>query len=241
MATLVFKVEASDLKRSLKSLREDDAPFVLAYALTKTAQDIQAGEIDKMRSVLERPTNYTLNSTFVKPATKRDLTAIVGFKDGFGSVPAWRYLSPEVEGGARSHKSHELRLIRAGLMKASEYAVPGSGVKLDSFGNVPASTIQLILSQLQLGAKGRGKAGAGRYFVLRPGGPGKSDRDVAPGVYYRAGAREIVAVLLFVSPPRYRKRYPFYETAVRAFDRQLLIRAREGFERFVKSRNVQNG
>jgi hypothetical protein len=35
----------------------------------------------------------------VKPANKRELRAVVAFKDGFGSVPAWRYLGPEVDGG----------------------------------------------------------------------------------------------------------------------------------------------
>lgn len=235
---LYFRVEAADLKRALKSLREKDAPFVLAYALTKTAQDIQASEVDEMKAVLDRPTNYTLNATYVKPATKRDLTAEVGFKDGFGSVPASRYLSPEVEGGVRSHKAHELRLIRAGLMKSSEFAVPGSGVKLDSFGNIPASTIKLILSQVQSAGKAQA---TGRYFVLRPGGAGNSNRKGAAGIYYRAGRHDIVPVLLFVSAPRYRKRYPFYETSKRTFDARLLIRAREGFDRFVRSRKVQNG
>ncbi len=235
---LVFRVEASDLKRAIKSLREKDAPFVMAYTLTKTAQDIEAAEIADIKSDFDRPTNYTLNSTFVKPATKRDLVAVMGFKDSSGSVPASRYLEPGVEGGQRSHKSHELRLIRAGLMRSGEFAVPGPGVKLDSFGNIPASAIQTIVGQVLAGAK---LQAAGRYFVLRPGGAGSSNRKAAAGIYYRAGARDIVPVMLFVSPPRYSKRFPFYETARATFDARLLARAREGFDRFVTSRPVQNG
>lgn len=242
-----IKVDASDVRRAIRELAAEDAPFVTAYALTKTAQEIKQEEIKSMSSVFDRPTKFTLNALYVKSATKTDLTAEVYFKDGFGSIPAWRYLGPQVEGGERKHKAHELRLIRAGHMLPQEFAVPGKGVKLDAYGNMPGSLIERILSQVQAAEQLSGysanatgkslkrarKRKIGRYFVLRPGGAGPGNRNVAPGIYFRAGAREIVPVIMFVKSPKYQKRFPFYETARAVADRRLMVYAREGFERYV--------
>lgn len=245
-----FKVETKDVIAALRNLAAEDAPIVTAYALTKTGQDIKTAEIDSIKGVFDRPTRFTLNALALKPATKKDLVAEVFFKEGFGSIPAWRYLGPQVEGGARVHKSHERRLIRAGLMLSSEYAVPGSGIKLDAFGNISGSTIERILSQLgaaeqmsgyQANATPKSRARAkkknvGRYFVMRAGAGGRADRQVAAGIYYRKGAREFVPVIMFVRAPRYQRRFPFYETAQSVFDAQLVPHARAGFERFVTSK-----
>lgn len=244
-----FKVDPTDVLNALTALSENDAPFITAYALTKTAQDIEAAERQSMASVFDRPTDWTLNSLAVKPATKTDLNAIVYFRDG-GGTPAWKYLAPEVEGGPRHLKSFERRLIRQGLMKDGEFAVPGAGVKLDSYGNIPASIIEQILSQVGSAEQFAGyqanatkkslakKKPIGRYFVLRSdatGGP--QARAVKSGIYYRAGARDIVPVILFVSSPKYQPRFPFHETAQAVFDQQLLIRAREGFQRYVVNKS----
>ncbi|WP_440640275.1 hypothetical protein ACSHT2_02720 [Bradyrhizobium sp. PUT101] len=250
MVAVRYRVETSDVIKALRNLAERDAPIVTAYALTKTAQDIKAEEVDTMKAVFDRPTRFTLNALYVKPATKTDLVAEVYFKDGFGSVPAWRYLGPQVEGGARVHKSFERALIRSGIMAQSEFAVPGSGAKLDSSGNISGGTITRILSQLGAAeqssgykanqtAKSRARAkkkNVGRYFVLRPGAGGRAGRNVAPGIYYRADLREMVPVIMFVKPPRYQKRFPFYERAQAVFQQKLVPRAREGWDRFVGSK-----
>ncbi len=246
-----FRVESSDVMRALQNLAAEDAPIVTAYALTKVAGDIKADEVQTMKDVFDRPTKFTLNSLYVKPATKRDLVAEVYFKDGFGSIPAWKYLGPQVEGGARQHKSHEKRLIRAGHMKPDEFAVPGQGAKLDAFGNLSGSTIERILSQVQSAEQFAGyqanatdsrrskakRKKAGNYFVLRPELSGRAGRNVAPGIYYRApGSKGFVPVIMFVKAPRYQKRFPFYERAQLVFNDKLLARAQEGFDRFVLSR-----
>lgn len=224
--------------------------MVTAYALTKTAQDIKAAEVASMQMVFDRPSRFTLNSLVVKVAKKNDLVAMVYPKDGFGSVPAWRFLGPQIEGGKRAHKAHEKRLIRAGHMKSDEYAVPGKGAKLDQYGNLSGSTIERILSQLQAAeqfagykanetsrSRGRNKRKkTGRYFVLRPDAAGRARGSVAAGIYYRQGLREIVPVIMFVKAPSYRKRFPFYEIARDTFADKFVGRAREGFNRFVVSR-----
>ena len=44
--------------------------FALAVALTKTAQTLQAQQYGEIKKVFDRPTPYSLNSLYVKPATK---------------------------------------------------------------------------------------------------------------------------------------------------------------------------
>lgn len=245
-----IRVDTSDVMRALRRLSREDAPIVTAYALTKTAQDIKAAEIASMKAVFDRPSRFTLNALYMKPAKKNDLVAAVYFKEGFGSIPAWRYLGPQVEGGARQHKSHEKRLIRAGHMRDDEYAVPGQGAKLDQYGNLSGPTIERILSQVQAAEQFSGyqanatdsrrskakRKKSGTYFVLRPDGAGRAKGSVAPGIYLRQNLNQIVPVIMFVRAPRYRKRFPFYETAREVFSARLVGHARDGFARFVTSR-----
>ena len=178
-----FRVDARDAQRVIARMRNEH-PFALAYALTKTAQDIKVAEIDVMKNVFDRPTRFTLNALFVKPATKTDLTAIVEFKEGFGSVPAWRYLGPQVAGGARSTKSSERRLIEAGIMKSNEVIVPGQGIKRDAYGNVPGSTMNRILSDLG----GKGGQGTEHHHEIAQAQCGPQSWAL-PGAMPRRGAR----------------------------------------------------
>jgi len=236
-----IRVDTSDVMRALRRLAKEDAPIVTAYALTKTAQDIKAEEITVMKRVFDRPSRFTLNALYMSPAKKNNLVASVYFKEGFGSIPAWRYLGPQVEGGGRQHKAHEKRLIRAGHMKPDEYAVPGRGARLDQYGNLSGSTIERILSQVQAAEqmagyqanatnsrRSKAKRKSGRYFVLRG--------NVAPGIYLREKLNTIVPVIMFVKAPRYKKRFPFYETAQSVFRQKFVGHARDGFARFVTSR-----
>ncbi len=221
-------------------------PFVTAYALTKTGQDVKAGEIKEMEAVFDRPTRFALNSLFLQTATKQTLTAIVHFKDGFGSIPAWRYLQPQIMGGGRRHKSFEKALIRAGLMKSDEYAMPGKGVALDAYGNMKGGLITRILSDIGANTdplsnstarsrrtkKGRAR---GRYFVLRPEqefGSSTSTRDVQPGIYHRKGTADVVPVIVFTGAPSYKKRFAFFEKGREIFGNRFGYWFAEGWARF---------
>lgn len=231
------RTNVADLTRRIAWYQRDHVPFVTAYALTKTAQDVRTEERKVMQDVFDRPTRFTLNSLFVKPATKHNLTAIVHFKEGFGSVPAWRYLGPQVEGGPRRHKSFERHLIRAGIMRQDEFAVPGQGVRLDAYGNMRGGDISRILSQLAASpdahqnitrrSKARvKKRGAARYLLLR-------GTRAADGIYHRKGTREIMPVLIFVPQPQYAKRFPFFETAQQVSRQRFAPHFHEGWTRYV--------
>ena len=241
MAGAPFRIDISNnidhLMRGLTDLERNKIPFVTAYALTKTAQDAKAAEVEVMAKVFDRPTRFTLNALYVQSATKADLTAMVRFKEGFGSVPAWRYLGPQVEGGPRRHKSFERALIRAGVMRSDEFAMPGLGASLDQHGNIKGGIITRVLSDIGANPdpqsnttarsrKRNARRRSGRYIVLRNG--------VKPGIYLRTGGRQIVPFLLFTRAPNYEKRFPFYETAQRVFRQRFAMHFRAGFRNFVR-------
>jgi len=222
---------------------EKQATYATAVALTRTAQDVRADEKQGMQSAFDRPTPFTLNALFLKPAKKTDLTARVWLKDYYGP----NFLMPQIEGGGRPQKRFEQLLMQRGLLKANERVVPGAGAKLDSYGNMSRGQIVQILSQLQAfnvsgfdanatGSK-RSKAKRAResYFFstgkgTRPFGrrswkAGRKVQHLERGVWVRMefGATHTVVlpVLLFVSGVRYRKRYPFLEIAEATVQRQF--------------------
>ncbi len=154
--------------------------FATAVALTRTAKDVKPALQAEMSRAFDRPTRYTLDSMFLKGATKASLEARVWLKDSWGKgTPAERYLGPQVFGGGRAQKGMERALQAARLMPANYFAVPAAGAQLDANGNVKRSQIVQILSQLRL------QRGAG--YESRASGSARSQRTVArQGVTYFA-------------------------------------------------------
>ena len=236
----------ADLREALsklENLRKDQIPFATAYALTQTAKDGQAAVVREMRSVFSNPTPYTLAGLFIKPATKSKLISTVKFKDqAFKGVPADRYITVQVEGGARRRKGFEELLIRSGVMPPNSYAVPTRAAKVDQYGNVPRGTLNAILAQLQASRdvlsretptsrarnQKRRNRRFSRYFTAYPGRA--RTKHLAPGIYERVGfgfGSAIRPVFLFVDrPPMYKPRLPFY----RVIDDTLRLRLVPNFE-----------
>lgn len=239
---IVFDVRTNieEIVKELGALQRD-IPFMTAYALTNTAKDIHKQQQQAMQQVFDRPTRFALNAQYVKPAKKDDLTAGVLMKDGWGSIEAWRYLGPQIEGGPRKKKSHERALERAGFLLPNEYVVPSSAVPLDAHGNMKGGEITRLLSQLgasrdatqNMTRRSRKRAisrAGGRFFVMA------RDRRAPPGVYLRINARDAIPWLMFVTPPNYTRRYPFYETAQIAFDQNFDRHFRVAWLRYVSAR-----
>jgi hypothetical protein len=102
--------------------------------------------------------------------------------------------------------------------------VPGSGVTLDQYGNIPRRTLVQILSQLKVQTVGgyesratdskrsqRTRARQGRTYFALPKGRGR----LPPGIYARTAGKELKVIILFVDGFRYQKRFNFFETADR--------------------------
>lgn len=219
-----IKTNFGDIVKKIDDLGKQGR-FAAAVALTGTAQDIKAEEVKVMSQVFDRPTRYTLNSLYIKTATKESLEARVWVKDT--DKPA-HYLLPEIEGGTRYQKRYEALLRIRGILAADERTVPGAGAKLDAYGNMSRGQIVQIISQLGAfnlaGAsqnatssrRSRAKRAVVGYFVARKGEE-KSGRvqHLASGIYLRKGLATVLPVLLFVKHVRYKERFRFFDVAQR--------------------------
>lgn len=211
------KALLADLAKRNKQLR-----FATAVALTKTAVEVRKDLQAEQRRVFDRPKPWTLNSMYVKPATKQILEAHVGHKDfAPKGTAAGKYLQPQIEGGQRPLKRFEKLLQARGLLPAGMYAVPGKGVRLDQYGNMSVGQLQQVLSNLgaQFDAyqntprvNAKGKRSQKRYFAATISG--------TPGIWERlpAGVRPVI---VFVRSPSYRQRYDFFGVAQRSAERHL--------------------
>jgi len=240
------RADLKDALKMLEGLQKDQIPFATAYALTQTAKAAQKDVEGVIRQVFNSPTPYTQRAVFVRAATKQRLIAEVQLKDTTSKgVPAVRYLIHHITGGSRGQKGFENLLQRQGLLLPGQYAVPTRAAKLDAYGNVPRGTLNAILSQLQASrdvlaretpaskarAMKRRKRRVTRYFVAQTGRA--ATKHLAPGIYERVGfgfGDAIRPVFIFTErPPKYRKRFPFYETIDRAVQRELVPKFEEGF------------
>lgn len=231
------KHDIDKLLPKLSAVGSRQAPFVVAMALTRTGKLAQEEIKKAMPQVFDRPTRYTLNSTYLRPATKQRLEALVKIKDeNFKGLAANKWLHAEVFGGTRNMKRSERSLQIKGYLKDGEQIVPGKGVALDQHGNIRSGTMTKILSVAKASAdpyqnettaskKRNRKRGKAQYFVGSPGG-GRLPR----GVYERTGTglnSMIKPVLIFTKPGRYKKRLPFHDIVAKVtrdnFEGQLYV------------------
>lgn len=234
----MIRIAAEGIKAAQAEIAKLDkqVTFATAVALTRTAQLVKQGQLDVMRARLDRPTPTTMNSLFVKPATKQKLEARVWFKDAWSSgVPADTYMQAAVYGGTRRHKRFEKALIARAIMKPGQYAIPAKEF-LNQYGNITGGLAKKVLSGLgaaetipgyQANAtnsrRSRKKGNAERFFVL-------DGLDRSRGIWERKGTAwgdAIRPVFLFVDAQRYKIRVPFQKIAeniVKAhLDRQFEI------------------
>lgn len=238
---LVYRVygDIRAVTEHLSRFGRDQVPFATALALTRTAQFIERKIKEEIPRVFSRPTKFTLNSTFVRPATKQRLWAEVKVKDeAFKAVAPIKWLAPQVYGGSRTLKRFEQRLINAGAMPPGHFAVPASGSDFDEHGNMSKGEIVRMLSDLQAHwdtrqnttATSRGRRRRSRtrrptfYFSTWPAS--KRTAHLRPGIYKRVGAvaglasgitsgfkTPIKPVMIFVKRVRYSKRLRFFDIA----------------------------
>lgn len=209
------------VSKALLELEKKHVPHVLVLTATRLAKRVKKGELAVMAQRLDRPTRTTMNSLFVKMATKSK-PAEVFFKDSWTSgIPADTYLQQTVRGGPRPHKRFEKSLISNGLMKAGQYAIPSPNV-LDKHGNVSRGLMNKILS-------GLGAAESRRGYKANATGSNRSQRkgnarsyfsgvvDGTAGVWERketAFGDAVRPVFVFSrSAPMYRTIFPFFKIA----------------------------
>ncbi|MFJ7286357.1 hypothetical protein [Pseudomonas sp. NPDC099000] len=221
MFKLDLSLDAAPITAGMQELEQRHLPYVLALTATRLAQRVKLGTITVMRQRLDRPTPTTLNSLFVKMATKSK-AAEVYFKDSWTSgVPADTYLQQTVIGGLRPHKRFEKALIARGLMKSSQYALPNESL-LNQYGNVSRGTMLKILSGLGA-AEQRGGYQANASNSKRSKRKGNAQRffsgavDGSQGIWERkamAHGDAVRPVFIFSDgAPGYRTIFPFFKIA----------------------------
>lgn len=216
-----------DVSRWLDDAQKKQVPFATIYAMTLTARDVREEEISVMKRVFDRPTPYTLNALKVVPATKQTKVASVEFKE-FGGTPAKRFLNPNVHGGPRSRKSHERQI--APFMAGKMFTAQAKGAPTNAYGNITGGTYTRILSQLKVSSDPTQRATGSRrsakkrktsaYFVNRKN----------TAVMERKG-KTVKPILVFTKAPRYRKRFPFYDTAQRVVRDKFNVNFEAAFQR----------
>lgn len=144
---------------------QKQVPYATSIAINRIAELSKPALQAEMSRVFDRPKPYTLNSIFIKRATKSNLTATIFHGDAVASA-----IAPEIVGGARDSKKFELIIGRWKL-------VPTASVKLDAYGNPSKALITQVLSQCDPERKLPGSP----FFMVEPGQPSK----LSPGIYQR--------------------------------------------------------
>ncbi len=219
-----IRSNASEVIRQFDALKQRHLPQARVNAADRIGRYVYAALRSEMAEVFDRPTPWALGGLrYQKPSLAAPLVRIWLEEFSGKGIPAARFLTAEIEGGARKPKRFELALQAKGLMPVGSYAVPGRQAPLDAYGNVPGSFIVRMLSDLQaFGEMGyranrrgerRGARKTNYFFVPKKGS------HLKPGVYWHMPGGLLGTVFVFVSKAAYRQRYDFYGIGRTAYDR----------------------
>lgn len=241
MISISIKNNIADTIRLLDEKYRRQIPFATAKTLTTIAKLSQKAVQVEMEQKFDRPTPFTLKSTFIKPATKQNLQAMVYIKDfspGGKSRPLNETLAHEFGGGTRVRKRLEVSLERAGLISADEFVVPGEGAKLDRYGNMSRGQVQQVLSQLRAGPdpyayksdstrSKRNVKATGGYFWSRGG-------KLPRGAWQRTGTG-VKPILIVIKSPTYRRRIDMNAIVTKVINARFDIEFRKNLAEAIRT------
>ncbi|KZL26057.1 hypothetical protein [Pseudovibrio sp. WM33] len=123
-----YTANFDEVTRGLTKAEQRQVPFAISLALNYTVEDIKANTEKGLGRRLDRPTPFTKRGLALKRASKRNLSAVVFFKDRQAE-----YLEKQEKGGTRRPKRKAL-------------AVPFSQ-RLNKYGNLPRRSIDRLLKR----------------------------------------------------------------------------------------------
>lgn len=94
MTTISVKSNVDEIELSLNTFVRDQIPFATSSAINALAKQVQAGEIENLRTTFRNPSPFTLRSVRMTPARKSSPEASVFVMD-----KAEQYLEPYEFGG----------------------------------------------------------------------------------------------------------------------------------------------
>jgi len=129
-------------------------PYANTLALNATGRSVKrAVELD-MRANFDRPNPRVMKGIFLDYATKTALVAEVRVKDipeNFADESLAEIIGQQFTGGVgRLRGRLEQAFTREGYISAGEYLIPGSGARLDRYGNLSKGQINQIYAALRL-------------------------------------------------------------------------------------------
>ena len=252
MLELDIRSNGAQVIARLHNFRATNIPRAMKNAANATGRYVHAALRSEMTQVFDRPTPWTLGGLKFKLATEdKPLVRIWLEEFGDKARPVARYLSPQIQGGAREEKRMEMWLRQSGWLPPGWFAVPAREAPRDAYGNVPRSFVVRMLSDLRSftgdaaylnrkAGRRKGRKTTNAFFAVRAGGP-KRTAHLRPGVYWRLPNRMLVCVFVFVSRATYRKRFDFYGVGRRAYDRVSMRFLQQEIERPGSTRSPRTG
>lgn len=215
MLTIQSTGSIASLVNSMRDVHGRLVPYAAATALTRTARIAAREDLPaEMQRVFKNPRSYTLNSLFVQPASKGNLSARVMVKTKAQGTSPEHYLFPEVAGGARNPKGFEQALRLSGLLKPGERVVPALRLPEAQFES--GAFIRKTLRQVEASANKGARTGVFAGAVGRKGTRGIWRDDGVPG------RRRVQLLFLFVNKaPSYRARLNFQNVVEQAAQREF--------------------
>jgi hypothetical protein len=213
----MFSVESTlkDIVKNLDNLKKQER-FATAIALTRIARETKNVVDAEILKKVDRPTRYTKNALFIKPATKANLTSEVSLKNkksGSAKLTVEQTIGNLfTSNNKRNHNGLERWLYRAGLITSREFVAPTSNAKKDTYGNMPRGYIGQIVSQLN--SNGGDQSAKGKRARAKVGSIFWSDGlgRMPKGVWARIG-RDIKPIALVIREPHYRRLFNIPEAA----------------------------
>jgi len=244
---LTIKDDITKLSNRLNTVQRKQIPFAVALTLTRTAQGLRRQQQRTMRQVFDKPVRFTVGdadkggSLAVAPANKKDvpIQSRVFFTEFAGKgTPAYKYLAPQIFGGERRQKRHEILL--SNKLGTRIYTAPAADAPLLRNGNISGGQYTRMLSAVsamaEVGFVGNTTERSRRrnknvrgYYIARKGGK-------PVGLRQRKGGGESKKILNFVEQsPKYRKRYPFYRVGRNYVKKHLAVNFRRSLRHALRT------
>lgn len=149
-SALIVKTDLAPFSKASGRLIREVLPKAQVRGLNNLMFDGREVLQHHMTTDFNAPTPFFLRSPFVNRATLQKPAARVTLREGGQkSGDPETVMRPHSDGGPRPVKRFERTLQHAGLMPTGFYAVPGEGVPLNQYGNIPLGYIVRLINALQ--------------------------------------------------------------------------------------------
>lgn len=218
---------AAAIKRTTKFEKSIDKATNNAFG--KLAFELRTEQQRVMRTTFKSVVPYTLGAIRArtpKAAGDYQKAGVYFIEQGARGREAHKYLTPNIKGGSRRFKPHEVALFKAGLIPSGSYTQKGDNTTLKNGGQYQVMLSQLkaqrkeTMNETEVSAKRKKRTSS--FFVIYRG-----SEPIA--IARRTGNSINVELAITQTKPMYKPIYDFYGTSMtytkvnfkRLFDAQM--------------------